>query len=173
MGISISMPGGFAYGGLGAAADTPMPDVQVAARQIADEHPGGIAALARALEMPASTLEKKLNPDNMQYKLSITEALRLQQASGRHYILQAMAAGLNRVCLPATPDQSGGDPVQAFMRLQLAFGELTAALADSLHEGQHSRNAQRRIEYQANELMATVGAIVGASAARVPRRDER
>lgn len=168
MAPSIPTPPALGYGVIGVSADTVQTiDVLAAAQQIAAEHPGGTPALARALDMPASTLEKKLNPNNAQHKLTLMEALAMQQATGKRYVLHAMAAQLGCTCLAATPVQSL-DAFEAFLRFQQEVSELTCAATDGLRRP--SPNARRRVDYAANELIAAITQLAAAVAARVPTR---
>lgn len=175
MSITISIPRAAAYGDVGAAGDIGAGmDVLDAAFLIAQEMPGGVPALAQRMGVSANTLQHKLNPNNTTHHLTLKEAVALQAVSGMPYVLHAMAAGLDYICLRARPNDSEGDAVEAFMRVQQAMGELTAAAADVFLGGKTtvSRNELRRIEHFANDAMATISHLVAAVAARVPARKE-
>lgn len=145
-------------------------DVIDAAYLIASHHPGGVRDLALRMGVSANVLQNKLNPNNTTHHLTLRESIALQVMANNPAILHAMAAELGYTCTPAIPDQSGGDPVEAFMAMQREVGEFTASAADALHgNAQPSRNALRRVKHQANELMAAVGHLVATVAARVPR----
>ena len=145
-------------------------DVIDAAYLIAHHHAGGVRDLALRMGVSANVLQNKLNPNNTTHHLTLKESIALQVMANNPAILHAMAAQLGYTCTPAIPDQSGGDPVEAFMAMQREQGEFTAAAADALHgNAQPSRNALRRVKHQANELMAAVGHLVATVAARVPR----
>ncbi|MGP1683459.1 MAG: phage regulatory CII family protein, partial [Giesbergeria sp.] len=82
--------------------------------------------------------------------------------------LHALAAHLGYTCTRATPDQSGGDPVDAFMRLQVAEADLARALADPLsHAGEVTRNEMRRAEAMATEVQAALGHALAALRGRM------
>ena len=157
-------------------------DVIDAAFLIANHHQGGVRDLAARMGVSANVLQNKLNPNNTTHHLTLRESIALQVMANNPAILHAMAAQLGYTCTPAIPDQSGGDPVEAFMAMQreqgeftaaaadALQGEFTAAAADALHGGaQPSRNALRRVKHQANELMAAVGHLVATVAARTPK----
>lgn len=76
-------------------------DVLDAAFLIAQETPGGVAALAARMGVSANTLQHKLNPNNNTHHLTLKEAVALQVVSGLPYVLYAMAAALDHVCLRA------------------------------------------------------------------------
>lgn len=147
-------------------------DVLDAAFLIAQETPGGVQVLAQRMGASANTLQHKLNPNNTTHMLSLKEALAIQQVSGLPYVLYAMAAALDHVCLRSRPDVAEGDAWEAFRFLQQSMGELTAAAADALQgDGAVSGNAHRRVEHYANEAIAGISALVNAVAARRPKRE--
>ena len=149
-------------------------DVTDAAMLIAREFPGGVPALALRIGVSAGTLQHKLNPNNTTHHLTVKEALAMQQVSGLPYVLYAMAAALDHVCLRARPDVAEGDAWEAFRFVQQAMGDFTAAAADALRteHGVVSSNALRRVEHEANELMAGITALVNTVASRVPQRED-
>ena len=67
----------------------------------------------------------------------------------------------------ATPDQAGGDPVEATMRLQVAFADLVKAIADPLARCKAepgkpvTGNEVRRADYYAQEVHAAIGHVLG------------
>ena len=145
-------------------------DVIDAAYLIAHHHVGGVRDLAARMGISANVLQNKLNPNNTTHHLTLRESIALQVMANNPAILHAMAAQMGYTCTPAIPDQSGGDPVEAFMHAQREVGEFTAAAADALQVNTvPSRNALRRVKHQANELMAAVGHLVATVAARVPK----
>lgn len=162
------------YGDVGADADMASGmDVLDAAHLTAQHFPGGVPALAQRMGISANTLQHKLNPANTSHHLTLKEALLLQVVADNVSVLRAMAKQLGYTCVRATPDQAGGDPLDAFAQFQFAVGELTSAAADSLKgRGAVSRNAQRRNEYKAQELIAAVGHLVSTTAARVPKVED-
>ena len=83
-------------------------DVLDAAFLIAQECPGGVAALAQRMGVSANTLQHKLNPNNTSLHLTLKDALALQVVSGLPYVLYAMSAALDHVCLRSRPDVADG-----------------------------------------------------------------
>ena len=144
--------------------------LQDAARLVADRFPGGVPALAKAMQVSANTLQHKLNPNNKTHKLTLDESLAMQKISGLPFVLHAMAAAMSHSCMPEVPDQSGGNPVEAFMRFQHGMGEFTAAVADAFLDGNvTSRNEFKRVQARAGDLIALVGFMVAVVAQRVPQ----
>lgn len=170
--FSIGLAGG--YGDVDAGADiAPGLDVLDAAHLTAQAFPGGVPALAQRMGVSANTLQHKLNPANATHHLTLRETLLLQLVTGDVSVLRAMAKQLGYTVERATPDLSGGDPVEAFMRFQTEVGNFTRAVADSLQGGGAvTPNAQRRNEFRAQELLAATGHLVSITAAQVPRREE-
>lgn len=141
-------------------------DVVNAAYLTAQAHPGGVATLARDMGVKSGTLQHKLNPNNATHQLTLPEAVRLQAVTGNFSILHAMAHQLGCEVRRTVPDQSGGDPVEAFMRFQTEVAEVTRAAADA-----HllpSRNAVRRLDRQVQELIVVAQHLAGAAARRLP-----
>lgn len=120
-------------------------------------YPGGVAALAVRMGMPASTLTHKANPNNDTHHMRPDELVAMQALSGNYAVLHAMAAALGFVCTPSVPDQSDGDPVEVFMLQQRAQGEYSAAVADALLLDQPTPNAVRRVDAMAQDLIAKTG----------------
>lgn len=145
-------------------------DVGDAAYLIAQHYPGGGAALAARMGVNPGTLLNKLNPNIHTHHLTLKEAVNLQVAANNPSILHAMAQQLGYACVRATPAQDGGDPVEAFMALAMAHADFTRAVADALHGKETvSKNELRRATDMANDLIATVGALVSVLAQRVPQ----
>lgn len=134
-------------------------DVLDAAYQLAHGYPGGIGALALRMGVSDNTLTHKVNPNNSTHHLSLREAVAMQSLSGNAAILHAMADALGYTCARATPDQSGGDPLDTAMRLQVAHADLVRATADALRarDGAVTSNQLRRAEHDAQELIAAIG----------------
>lgn len=171
-GFSFSAAAAPGYGELDPCADIAGGmDILDAAFLIAQETPGGVPALAQRMGVSPNTLQHKLNPNNKSHHLTLKDAVALQVVSGLPYVLYAMSAALDHVCMRSRPDVAEGDAWEAFRFLQQSMGELTAAAADALQgDGVVSANARRRVEHHANEAIAGISALVNAVAARAPKR---
>lgn len=171
MSLTISIQGLPGYGDEQGEADSAAGmDLVDAAQMTAQHFPGGVPALAKAMAVSPNTLQHKLNTNNDRYILGLKEALVIQQVTGNHAVLHAMAAALGYTCTRAVPDQSGGNPMEAFWRFQQELGDLTQAATQCFKPGATpSRNAHRRLEYHANELSAALNHLVAASAVMVPK----
>lgn len=159
MKATFSVPDRVAYGG-----DDPLPnrsqgqDIAWAAYNTAHDFDAGLSALAERMAVNRNTLLNKVNPQNTTHHLNLREAVKMQDVTGNYAILHAMAEALGYTCTRATPDQSFGDPVDTFMRLQSEHGEFGRAVADAVRagEGNVTANCIRRAEHQGQELHAAI-----------------
>jgi hypothetical protein len=179
MRATVSIPQGLAYGADEAMPDNPVGlDVLDAAYHTVHNYPGGVSALAPRVAMSANTLTHKVNPHNTTHHLSLREAVTLQHMSGDASILQAMAAALGYTCTRATPDQAGGDPVQATMRMQCEQADFLRSVAGPLARVSAdpgkpvTPNEMRRAEYHGQELIAAIGHTLATLRARMRRAFE-
>ncbi len=164
--IRASLPAG--YGDeVGSVASAPALNVLDAAYHAAHGYPGGVAALAVRMGMSANTLNHKLNPNTPTHHLSLAEAMSLQVMTGDVAVLQAMAAALGYTCVPCVADQSGGDPVDAFMLLAHAQGEYMAAAADAMRLDSPSANAVRRVAAAAENAVDATNALLAVLRSRM------
>lgn len=170
--FSIGCAGG--YGDVALGADIgPGMDLVLTAQQMAQAHKGGVPAVAKLMDVSANTLQHKLNPERTTHHLTMVECLQLGMVTGNANVLRAMAKQMGYTVHRATPDQSGGDPVEAFMRFQSNAGDFTCAAADALLDGAGvvTPNAQRRVEFRGQELLAATAHLISTTAARVPKRE--
>lgn len=151
-----------------------------AAYQIAQRHPGGVAALARELGVNAGTLQHKLNPNNDRFHLTLAEAVRLQRIAKTGGILQAWAAAEGYTLSRASTSDGSTDLLEALVFWQTAQAAVARAVGDAVTEARQkcraiSRVAQRRIDFALQEafaanaqLAAAVDASAGAQVPSVP-----
>lgn len=159
MPVSISIDPGSVYG-----AGEPLPtkatglDLDDALYHTVHGYPGGVAALASRMGMSHDTLTHKANVNNTTHFLRPKELVAVMYMSSNASALHAMAGHLGYTCTRATPDQSGGDPMDAFVRMQQAYADVLHAVADPLsHGGAVNKNEIRRAEAMAAELHAAIG----------------
>lgn len=161
MGITIS-----GHDAAGYVSGTPHPDsgmaVEDAIYHTAHGYPGGIAALAARMGIPAGTLAHKCNPNNSTHHLRPSELMALMLFTGNHSVLHAMAGALGFTVQKATPDQAGGNAVEAFMRLACAHADFVRAVADPLARMEADAatwptgHELRRADYMAGALHSEV-----------------
>lgn len=171
---TIGIPPGLAY-----VDGEPMPDtpqvmsVQDAIYHTVHGYPGGVAALAARMGLPAGTLTHKANPNNTTHHMRPDELLALQHFSGNAAVLHAMAAALGYAVTRAMPDQSGGNPGAALVRLQVEFADLVRAAAEPLERLAEqpadfvTGNEVRRVDYHAQETQAAMTHLVCALRGRM------
>ncbi|SFE88521.1 hypothetical protein SAMN04489711_106263 [Paracidovorax wautersii] len=128
----------------------------------------GTKVLADALGMSVDVLRQKANRNNGQHVFHPQQLVALQRAAGNAAILHSMARALGYTVTRGAPDQSGGDPVEAFMRFQLAVSEVVRAAADAMLEPGHvTTNQVRRVDYQVQDLHASGDALLAAVRGRL------
>lgn len=170
---TIRIPVGATYG-----ADEALPDMPQALT-VADAiyhtvhgYPGGVVALAARMGVSPNTLTHKANPNNATHHLHPAELVAMQQLSGNAAVLHAMAAALGYTCIPAVADQSGGDPVDAFMHQAAAQGKYVAAVADAMLVPAPSRNEVNRVARMAEDLIDTTTALLSVLRGRMRKAPE-
>lgn len=125
-------------------------------------YPGGIAALAARMRVPVGTLTHKVNPQNTTHYLRPSELVAMMLFSDNASVLHAMAAVMGYTVVKASPDQAGGNAVEALMRLACAHADFLRAVADPLARMESDASTWptghelRRAEYEAAALHAEV-----------------
>ena len=148
----------------GYVSGTPHPDtgltVDDAIYHTVHNYPGGVAALAVRMGLPVGTLTHKANPNNTTHYMRPSELLAMMLFTGNASVLHALAGSLGYTVQKATPDQAGGNAVEAFMRLTMAYSEFVRSVADPLARMEADStiwptgHELRRAEYQASGLHA-------------------
>lgn len=158
-----------------------MPDRPPAGQDIVDViyhtvhgFPGGTAVLASRMGIPLETLRQKANINNAQHVFHPRQLLDLMYFTGNDAVLHAMAEHVGCVVTRATPDQTGGDPFEATMRIQCEFADLMRAAVDPLRRMQAepgkpvTANELRRAEYHVQEVQAALGHLLASMRAQMP-----
>jgi len=125
---------------------TPLEEAQY---RVVHEFPGGAVKLASRAGMSGGTLSNKVNPAMEGHKLSVAEAILLQNLTKDYRILYAEAAALNHVAI-RLGDYSGISDVEllnAYAHLHQELGEVASeinrALADNhIHRPEFNAIAQ-------------------------------
>lgn len=140
-----------------------------AAYRCVHDAPGGAAALAARMGMSVGVLRNKAIPTLNTHVFRPQELLDIQQLGGKHHVLHAMAHALGYVATRQMPDQSGGDPLEAQVRLLDALGEFERAFGDCarMGEGKATPNAVRRAEHHAQLLISEVNNVVATLRGRL------
>ena len=137
-------------------------DIGDAAYNTAHNYPGGVTALALRMGVNPNTFTNKVNPNNTTHHLNPRELVAMQELSGNYAVLHAMAEALGHTCTPATPDQSGGDPVDTIMHMQSESADFVRAVADAVRGGNGAvtGNQVRRADHHAQEAIAAIGHVM-------------
>lgn len=143
-------------------------DVLDAAYHVAHSYPGGVPALAPRMNMRVDTLMSKVSVTNTTHHLSLKEAVTMQEVTGNHAILLAMADTLGydiQRTLPGNTD----DPVSLHWQMVAAVAEFMETVSDAMTRGV-SRNSMRRCDSRAADLQAHVNNLLGAMRAQLPHQ---
>lgn len=156
--VSISGPDGHGAESLQPSRQ-PGQDILDAFYNTVHGYPGGVAALAARMGVSSNTLTHKANPNTTTHQANPRELVSVQVFTGNFAVLHAMAEALGHTCTLATPDQSGGEPVDTLMRLHSAFADFVRATADAVHDGDGALSSAqvRRADHDAQEVIAAVG----------------
>lgn len=161
MGITISGAGAAVHVGAGLAGDMPAGlSVDDAIYHTAHGYPGGVDALAARMRVNPGTLSHKVNPQNKTHYLRPAELVAMMLFADDASVLHAMAGALGYTIQKATPDQAGGNAVEAVMRLACAQADFLRAVADPLARMEADASAWptghelRRAEYMAAAVHA-------------------
>ena len=171
MKVTIGLPPAFGHGDKDVLPDMPEAmSIEDAIYHTVHTYPGGVQALAARMGVSANTLTHKANPNNATHHCHPRELVTMQHMSGNTAILHAMAHALDRVVSLKMPDRSNGDPVDAYMRLQVEWADLLRALADPLTTGKPvTRNELRRAEYHAAEVQSALANALITLRSHVPK----
>jgi len=129
-------------------------NIQDAAHRIGHEYPGGAVALAHRMGINPTVFNSKLNPNNTTHHLTLVEAQRMQQLTGRTDILEAMASELGYVIMHRPGTVDGCDIPSATRRSMVEFGDWMREVDAALTDGKVTLNEVRAIE---RELVQMIG----------------
>ena len=129
-------------------------NIQDAAHRIGHEYPGGAVALAHRMGINPTVFNSKLNPNNTTHHLTLVEAQRMQQLTGRTDILEAMASELGYVIMHRPGTVDGCDIPSAPRRSLVEFGDWMREVDAALTDGKVTLNEVRAIE---RELVQMIG----------------
>jgi hypothetical protein len=142
-----------------------------AARNLARNYPGRLAAMAHRLGKQPDTLRHETSGAPM-YKLGIEDAQEMtlfaQEVNQPDAlaILNAFAANCGCMVLPMPKvlNLSGAECMRGLSETSREFAELCSAVASSMQDGKISDNELKKIEHETGQLMA---ALQGLNAAAV------
>ena len=143
-----------------------------AARDLARNYPGRLAAMAQRLGKQPDTLRHETAGAPM-YKLGIEDAqemtlfaLEVKQPNALG-ILNAFAANCGCMVLPMPQvlNLSGSECMRGLGETAHEFAELCTEVAESMQDGKISDNELKKIEHETSQLMAALQALNAAAVA--------
>lgn len=131
-------------------------NIKDAAHKLGHEYPGGAGQLAARMGMKHAVFNSKINPNTLTHHLTLAEALRMQQLSGRADILHAMAFEMGYVCFPAANHEGVSDQalLDLFTNLLCELGEFTKEFQKSFADGRITKKELTKIKDEFYELQA-------------------
>ena len=136
-------------------------DILGAAHRIGHDFLGGMDALGPLMGCNPRVLNNKLNPACHSHHLTLVEAMRLQQITGRHDVLFAEANLLGFVCIPR-PEVADIDITSALAHACSEFGDYMKEADKSLKDGRVTLNEVKRLEKELTDLISAATALQGA-----------
>lgn len=126
-----------------------------AARNVADDFPGGAKALAQRIDKNPFSLMHELSGTGTA-KLGLLDSVKITRASRDLRILNAFADEFGCVVLPLPEalQADGSDSMQHLSVLAKEFGDVVQEVSASHADGDISANEMARIERQWSELVA-------------------
>lgn len=144
-------------------------NIQDAAYMVGHDYPGGAGALADRMGIVRAVFNSKLNPNTATHHLTLVEALKMQQLSGRFDVLYAMAEACGFVCLPL-PGEVHENVDRDIAALCKEFGDYVSQVSQALDDGRITPNELHRCEKELSEMLAAAqvlqAALAGISAAK-------
>lgn len=140
-------------------------DILGAAHRIGHDYPGGMDALGPLMGCNARVLNNKINPRCESHHLTLIEAMRLQQITGRHDILIAEAEVLGYVCVPRA-ECVDTDITNALTRVCSEFGDYMREADIALRDNAITPNEVKRLEKELAELIQAATSLQGAIIAK-------
>ena len=129
-------------------------NVEDAAHLIAHDCEGGVKSLAPRMGIGARVFNGKVDPRDKGHILGLSEAVRMQQLTGRKEILYAMADTLDCVCLPKPSCSDESADVSTLMANACAeFGDYLRETDKAMHDRKVTPNEVKRLQKELMELI--------------------
>lgn len=117
------------------------------------DYPGGSVALAPRLGMSSAILRGKVNPNDAGHHLTLLESVVMQQLTGDHRVLRAMADELGYVMIPV-PSLTEEDISHALSTMCAEFGDYLRKVDESMRDGKITTTERRALEKELSEMVA-------------------
>jgi hypothetical protein len=126
-----------------------------AAQDIGKDYPGGIESLYPRLNMKSSALLRaKLNPNCDTNHLTLKESVDIQQKSGLHYILFAMATELGYAAPIPLPDIHSKNVPQGISKMCAEFGDYLRTVDEVFDDGKVTPNEAKSLQKELTQMIA-------------------
>lgn len=137
-------------------------NISDAAYHTAHDFPGGIPALAPRMGISANVLQNKVNPSQEHHKLTLAEAVKLQDITGDPRILHAMALAMGFVAVPVTDMNAVGDMelLDEFMSVIRELGEFSQEFQKGWADGTITPAEFERIKQEAYDVQGRMTALL-------------
>lgn len=151
-----------------------MTSVLDAAYLTAQEHPGGVTALAVRMRVKSpAVLSHKLNPNNTDNHLTVRDLMIMMTLTGDHRAQHAACMELGYMALPL-PTQTGDDmTAEALTDACKEFADYLQSVTGALAENKVTAIELRRSRKELGELVASAGKIDAILAAKEATRSRR
>ena len=122
---------------------------------VVHQFPGGAVKLASLAGMSAGTLSNKVNPGMETHKLSVGEAVVIQNLARDYRILHAEASALSHVCIPLVDLSRVSDTelLNAYARVHMEMGEMAAAINAAFDDKRILRAEFNRIAKESDDAV--------------------
>lgn len=100
------------------------------------DYPGGTVSLAPRMGMSSAVLRGKVNPNDAGHKLTVGEAVKMQDITGDHRIMLAMSDHLGYTCIKLPmPGASDMEMLDAFLEVSKELGEMSREFQSDWSDG--------------------------------------
>ena len=129
-------------------------NIHDAAYNIGHSYPGGAKILAQRLGINQAVFNSKLNPNTPSHHLTLDEAYRMGQITGRSDILEAMATDMGYV-LVKLPNIDGEEDLSAAIRRNVGeFGRYMDLIDQSLSDEEITQTERKALEEKVIQVLA-------------------
>lgn len=135
-----------------------MNSVHDAAYLTAHNQPGGIPALAARLNVNATVLSHKLNPNNNTHHLSVADLMNIMTLTNDHSAMHAMCLELGYLAIPMQ-SCSIETTTQAVTGTVKEFAQFLQTVTKALADNKVTKNELRRVRKDLLDLIIEAGRI--------------
>lgn len=127
-----------------------------AAYMTAHDYPGGAKAVALRLGMNPAVLSNKLNPNNKEHILSVSDLMAIMTLTGDHRAMHSMCVELGYVAMPL-PSVGVETTTEAITGTCKEFADFLQSVTNALADGKITRLELRGIRKELSLMIAQSG----------------